>query len=257
MYTQELGLKEEYAIVDEIQLLRIKDANQEIMMVPDNKAEIYIALTGKMSFKSLGSIRPLIIEKGKGYFMMPRRRGAEVNLTNGMKCLILKVNPIYSKKISESLAETSNGIFEFSISSELCSKLIESYHNADVYEASDLIRDICVSGIDWFDYNLTILESIDRIRHSCGTISVKEIYKSLNVSKSKLEQHFNREIGLTPKEFCKIEKINCFINLYYNNSDQSFTELTYQCGYYDQSHLIKDFKYFLDTSPKKYFCNYR
>ncbi|MEO1253829.1 MAG: helix-turn-helix domain-containing protein, partial [Bacteroidota bacterium] len=86
-------------------------------------------------------------------------------------------------------------------------------------------------------------------------ISIKEIYSLLNISKSKLEQHFNREVGLTPKEFCKIEKLNCFINSYKEDTSQSLTELTYQCGYYDQSHLIKDFKYFLDTSPKKFFLN--
>lgn len=55
------------------------------------------------------------------------------------------------------------------------------------------------------------------------------------------------EIGLTPKEFCRIEKLNYFIRTYKQESEGTLTELTYKCGYYDQSHLIK---YFLNTSPR-------
>ena len=95
--------------------------------------------------------------------------------------------------------------------------------------------------------------SIELIKDSHGQIKIKELYETLNVSKSTLEQYFIRETGLTPKEFCKITKLNHFIASYENNEAESLTELTYKCGYYDQSHLIKDFKYFLDTSPRRYF----
>ena len=44
----------------------------------------------------------------------------------------------------------------------------------------------------FFDYNRTILDSIEQIKHAAGQISVKEIYSSLNVSKSKLEATFQQ-----------------------------------------------------------------
>ncbi|WP_420317986.1 helix-turn-helix domain-containing protein [Ekhidna sp.] len=248
MYTQELGLQEELAIVDEIQLINEVEINQDYVLVPNNKAEVFFALNGNLQFKSLGSVRSLTIEANESVFMKPRRRGAELTIDKGTSCLMIKLNPIYAKKISENLEEISNGIFAFKMAS-----IQHRFLDADIYDASDAIREFFYAKTDLFDYNFTIIDSIDRIKNSCGTVSVKEIYNTLNVSKSKLEQHFNREIGLTPKEFCKIEKINCFINSYVSNPNQSLTELTYQCGYYDQSHLIKDFKYFLDTSPKKYF----
>ncbi|SNT15260.1 AraC-type DNA-binding protein [Ekhidna lutea] len=255
MYTQEKGLKEELLIVDAMIKLKTAGKPQKFVMVPDNKAEIIIPLDGDLTLKSIGSVRSLKMTYGNIYFLMPRRRGAEILLNEGVKSLILKINPIYARSIALKLKELCNGVFAMGRSEMMVKALKNAFDHNDVYQASDLIQEMCAMGMEVFNYNMTILDSIDQIRHTSGTISVKEIYSSLNVSKSKLEQHFNKEIGLTPKEFCRIEKINCFINSYNENEEQSLTELTYQCGYYDQSHLIKDFKYFLDTSPKKFFIS--
>lgn len=66
---------------------------------------------------------------------------------------------------------------------------------------------------------------------------------------------FRKYVGITPKCLCNILKINQFISNKINYPELSFTELTYESGYYDQSHLIKSFHQFTDTSPRKYFEN--
>ncbi|MEO9482151.1 MAG: helix-turn-helix domain-containing protein [Ekhidna sp.] len=253
MYTQKVGLTEKIAIVEEIAQIVGSENNTTHVLVPDNKAEIIIPLQNEITFSCIGSVRSLRLSENKAYFFMPRRRGAEIPMPANTKCLILKINPIYARKIAQGLSEISNGVFTLTLDKQQLSSICKYSKTKDIYGASDMIGDVLdhVNGL--YDYNYTILDSIEQIRETSGTISVKEIYSSLNVSKSKLEQHFNREVGLTPKEFCKIEKINCFINTYVEHGNISLTELTYQCGYYDQSHVIKDFKYFLNTSPKKFF----
>ena len=95
--------------------------------------------------------------------------------------------------------------------------------------------------------------SIALIRHVRGDIRVKELNEELGVCKSTLEEKFNRNLGLSPKEFCKIEKINQFLDNYQQHKDEmTLTQLTFKSGYYDQSHLIKEFRYFVDLSPRKY-----
>ncbi len=251
MYTQEIGLTEELAIVEDMILLEKIENQESQILVPDNNAEIFIPLNGNIFIKPIGGIRNIDLNEGSVYFFKPRGRGIEVSLRHA-NCLLVKVNSIYTKSISEKLKELCNGVFELQMDTSDIKSLIASYKADDVYRASDVVQNLFPDSADLFDYNLTILESVEKIKNTNGTISIKEIYSTLNVSKSKLEQHFNREVGLTPKEFCKIEKINCFINMYREAEGQSLTELTYQCGYYDQSHLIKDFKYFLDSSPKKF-----
>ena len=253
MYTQ-IGLTEKIAIVDKMIHVAGSTDNQHLL-VPNNMAEIYIPLNN-VEFKCIGSVRSITLKESDGYFLMPRRRGASINLLNNSSCLIVGINPIYANKIAKGLKEVSSGISLINFSSSQKKSLIRAWENKDTYMASDILEGIFHQTIDLFEYNDTVLNSIEQIQESFGRTSIKEIYSNLNVSKSKLEQHFNREVGLTPKEFCKIEKINYFINSYLEDPGQSLTELTYLCGYYDQSHLIKDFKYFLDTSPKKFFASF-
>lgn len=253
MYTQKIGLTEKLTIVEDMTQIVGSEKRNTHLLVPDNKAEIIIPLNDEVIFNCIGSVRSLRLAKNVGYFFMPRRRGAEIPLSESTKCLVLKINPIYARKITQELPELSNGVFTLKLDREHLRTISKHFKAKDIYGASDIIEEVLNKVKGLYDYNSTILESIEQIRRTSGTISVKEIYSSMNISKSKLEQHFNREVGLTPKEFCKIEKINCFIKTYIGDGHVSLTELTYQCGYYDQSHLIKDFRYFLNTSPKKFF----
>ncbi|MEP1035153.1 helix-turn-helix domain-containing protein [Ekhidna sp.] len=252
MYTQ-IGLKEKIAIVEEIIQIAGEDKKRPQVLVPNNMAEVFIPLRTDITIKSIGSVRPLLLREGVGYFCMPRRRGVEIALEPNASLMVIKINPIYANKMARELKEVSSSVFALNLSLSHRKELIKAWEGSNTYVASDIVEEALETSLDLYEYNDTILNSIEQIRESFGRTSVKEIYSSLNVSKSKLEQHFNREVGLTPKEFCKIEKINFFINSYLEEPGQSLTELTYQCGYYDQSHLIKDFKYFLNTSPKRFF----
>ena len=202
----------------------------------------------------IGNAKCVKMKPAMGYFLKPRRRGMEITSEEKVKLILIKINPIYAKMLTQDLSEVSTGIFESEMEEGVISRLEQAAATEDL-PAIDRIIDAEINLRSQLHYiNATVAESIERIKHTSGTITVKEIYSSLNVSKSKLEQHFNKEIGLTPKEFCKIEKINYFINSYKKRPEQNLTALTYKCGYYDQSHLIKDFRYFLDTSPKKFFA---
>ncbi|MBO9660186.1 MAG: helix-turn-helix domain-containing protein [Chitinophagaceae bacterium] len=39
----------------------------------------------------------------------------------------------------------------------------------------------------------------------------------------------------------------------FGNEYRTLTEIAYQCGYYDQSHFIHDFKEFSGYHPRHYF----
>ena len=252
MYTEELLLNKQLAIVDKAFSLSTGEEIKSYTLVPSNHAEIYIPIGKSAIYKSVGSARPFTFLKHTAYFLMPRRRGAEICLEDNAQCLIIKLNAIYAKSISNDFVRISNNVFEANYPTDCIDKFITASIQNDQYALSDLLQKCCSNKDELFEYNYTILDSIEQIRLHSGNLSIKEIYTSMEISKSKLEQHFNREIGLTPKEFCKIEKLNNFLRTFRENPKQSLTELTYQCGYYDQSHLIKDFRYFLDESPKRF-----
>lgn len=77
-----------------------------------------------------------------------------------------------------------------------------------------------------------------------------ESYKSL-------EREFKHTIGLSPKNLLRILQFNyatyCLSNV---QNGENLTEIAYKCGYFDQAHFIKTFKFFAGTTPGDYLHQY-
>ena len=237
-----------------IQTFKSYAEQEELILVPDNYAEIIIPIFNEdIGIRIIGTTKYLSLNRSSAYFLSPRRRGMEVVFEPNAQFILLKINPVYSRIISQGLVEVANGIFDCAISGTALRNLKLALAFEDRDATVQWLNAYLLTAAKDFEINRTVEESILRIKDRSGAIKVKELYTDLNVSKSKLEKNFNAELGMTPKEFCKIEKINHFIRTYQEGYGQNLTELTYKCGYYDQSHLIKDFRYFLDLSPKQFF----
>jgi len=65
----------------------------------------------------------------------------------------------------------------------------------------------------------------------------------------KLERAFKEMVGYTPKQYCRIVRFNKAIRQMGHDRDASLTRVGYACGYYDQSHFIKDFSLYAGTVP--------
>ena len=99
----------------------------------------------------------------------------------------------------------------------------------------------------------TLDQAIKELRNSGGAISIDELCEKFDLSRRSLERNFLNSIGTTPKVFSRVCR---FLNLCHNLKDfegKNLTELTYDCGYFDQSHFIKEFKSFSGFTPKEYF----
>ncbi len=68
----------------------------------------------------------------------------------------------------------------------------------------------------------------------------------------RMQQRFKREIGISPKLFLRTLRINAVIESMTQRSNQTLTELAFDFDYFDQTHFIKDFKYFTKMSPSSF-----
>lgn len=96
-------------------------------------------------------------------------------------------------------------------------------------------------------------DSIKFLRNSKGRLSIEEICEQTGFSKKQMERKFLATIGTTPKIFSRISR---FLNLCQHlelHKGKTLTELTHDCGYYDQAHFIKEFKEFSGYTPKEFF----
>ena len=60
----------------------------------------------------------------------------------------------------------------------------------------------------------------------------------------------------TYKDFMRIVRLQRTLSIMQHNQGIGFARLSYECGYTDQSHMIKEFKLFSGYTPKEYIAQY-
>lgn len=132
------------------------------------------------------------------------------------------------------------------------SKLISA---KSLYGIKSILDSFLLSSIDRSKINPTVMKTIHDIGKYDHSISIKELSQNLNVSQKHLINLFKDQVGLSPKFFQRIVKFQGVISMVKNGNTFDWPELAYRFGYYDQAHLINDFKYFSGCSPKYYLKN--
>ncbi len=111
-----------------------------------------------------------------------------------------------------------------------------------------LLKRININHLD-----LIVASAIKQITKSKGEVKFDSLISQFNITQRRFEQRFINSIGITPKFFSRVVRFQNFFRQYEKFPSQNFTFLAYECGYYDQAHLIKDFNQFTGVSPRKYF----
>ncbi len=103
-----------------------------------------------------------------------------------------------------------------------------------------------------YDFN-RISSSIARINQAGGLVNIDDLASEACYSRKQFERHFSKWMGTSPKQFLKIVRFQHAIDKKSKNKSSNLTDLTYQCGYYDQAHMINDFQQLAGMTPKQYF----
>ncbi len=98
-----------------------------------------------------------------------------------------------------------------------------------------------------------VLNAVTEIVKKSGNLRISDLLDHLCVSKSNLEKKFQEHIGLSPKILCNILRFNSIIYDQQQYPTPSLTELTYKQGFFDQSHLVHNFRSFTGLPPGKFF----
>jgi AraC-like DNA-binding protein len=96
-------------------------------------------------------------------------------------------------------------------------------------------------------------EAIRLIRETKGELTIEEICAKTGFSKKQLERKFMATVGILPKGFSRITR---FLNICQNlqeHKTKTLTQLSLECGFYDQAHFIKEFKAFSGFTPGEFF----
>lgn len=92
------------------------------------------------------------------------------------------------------------------------------------------------------------------IRSKGGEITVDGLSRQVFVSPRQLEREFRNIIGLSPKACIRIARLRRAQQLIGKAEFSNLAQLSYHCGYYDQSHFIRDFKQMAGLAPKRFLA---
>jgi AraC-like DNA-binding protein len=81
--------------------------------------------------------------------------------------------------------------------------------------------------------------------------NIDKVASRYGISSRYLQKLFLTYTGLTPKLFTKINRFQRSLRLV-TKKDMSLTSIAYDCGYFDQSHFIREFKSFTGVTPSGY-----
>lgn len=82
--------------------------------------------------------------------------------------------------------------------------------------------------------------------------AVGEIVARVGLSHRRFVEVFSAEVGLTPKSFGRIQRFRRASALTRGQTSPAWSRIAASCGYFDQSHLIRDFMAFTGFSPAAY-----
>lgn len=76
--------------------------------------------------------------------------------------------------------------------------------------------------------------------------------READVTRKHIASVFRREVGITPKALARLHRFKSVLELMAGKKSIPWTELATHCGYYDQSHLIRDFQTYTGYSPGEF-----
>ncbi|HEX2076324.1 MAG TPA: helix-turn-helix domain-containing protein, partial [Longimicrobium sp.] len=95
-------------------------------------------------------------------------------------------------------------------------------------------------------------EAVRMIERTRGRIRVRELAAALGISERRLEQVFQRNVGLSPKQVCRIARFRSTVALLRREPERAWTDLAYDGGFYDQSHLVNEFQALAGLAPGEF-----
>jgi AraC-like DNA-binding protein len=86
-----------------------------------------------------------------------------------------------------------------------------------------------------------------------AAVRIGELTRELGWSRKRIVARFREEIGLTPKQSARLLRFERARALAESGERPDWAWLAREAGYYDQSHLINEFRSFTGRTPETFF----
>jgi AraC-like DNA-binding protein len=94
--------------------------------------------------------------------------------------------------------------------------------------------------------------AISVINQNYGSVSIRDLSDQIGISQNHLGTLFKRVVGTSAKELARLYRFEHTLKSIDHAHPVDWTQIAQQFGYYDVSHLHKDFAAFTGHNPSDY-----
>ena len=96
--------------------------------------------------------------------------------------------------------------------------------------------------------HVDVVRACNEIRDRRGAIVIEDLAAQLGTTVRTLQRRFAAEVGIPPKLLARITRFQHVFTAW-RNDPQTLARVAADCGYFDQSHLVRDFRDFAGDAP--------
>ncbi len=231
-----------------------KNGKSSVKVLPDGTTSIIFNLGSSINVRGIngdykGITKNLIIGSQRKFYTIEEKKDAYIvgiKFTQGGAFHFFKLPMLKFSNRLIKLEEVLNGESE-----KIRGLLRDANGVAEVKKVLDyylLIKADMLSGTsDIVDY------AIKSVKADGSPALIKELCETANISNKHLISLFNKKVGLSPKIVQRLNKFIKVVHTIQSRKEISWPQVAFECNYYDQAHLINDFRSFSGLSPKSYY----
>lgn len=148
----------------------------------------------------------------------------------------------------------SSNFSEFSPYEDYRKAMIEILSLQNDIEKIEAVERYWLSKLSGFQHHFLETVLSEMMCDENDAVTITELCEKNAISRTTLNKHFGRHICKTPSQFKKILRVRNAVNKYASkNARNNLTDIAYGVDYFDQSHMIREFKSVTGFSPKVFF----
>ncbi|HVF46952.1 MAG TPA: AraC family transcriptional regulator, partial [Pyrinomonadaceae bacterium] len=102
------------------------------------------------------------------------------------------------------------------------------------------------------DLNPCVVSALNEMAARPDEVSIAHMNHKIGYSQKHFTEMFRKQVGVTPKSYLKIMRFQKAVATIDAKPDLDWRTVALECGFYDQSHFIHDFKRFSGFTPEHY-----
>ena len=120
---------------------------------------------------------------------------------------------------------------------------------SDLEKCKNIVEKFLLNKIAKLKQFLPFDSAINVLLNNHGDVAINKIASLSCLSLKQFERKCKERLGMTPKLYARILKFSKAYRLHESFPNLSWIKIAYEAGYYDQMHMIRDFKEFAGVNP--------